>query len=234
MKKWIVLIIAAAQLFCCSACGSHTPAATPETAPEPTETPAVSAAVTEPEPVPEATEAPDDSASASGPAGEAPAFAPDFTFTTTDRNGEAYDESVFAGQTLTMINFWEPWCGPCVREMPDLEKLYQDYRDRGFLILGVYSTPGMEEDVDAVLEQTGVTYPILHYTAGFEAFESGFVPTTIFVDGEGHILRHAADPELLKMFTQYAIEGAGEKAEILYVGGNDYAGWESIVQEGMP
>ena len=160
-------------------------------------------------------------------------FDPDFRFSTTDRNGAAYDENVFAGQTLTMINFWEPWCGPCVSEMPDLEKLYQAYKDRGFLILGVYSTPDMEEDVDAVLEQTGVTYPILHYTEAFEAFDSGFVPTTIFVDGEGHILRHSADPEIVELLTEYESDAAYEKAETLFIGGNDYAGWETVVQAGL-
>ncbi len=133
-----------------------------------------------------------------------------FTFTTTDRDGNTWDESVFAGYALTMINFWEPWCGPCVREMPDLQKLQENYADRGLLILGVYSTDGMEADVDSVLKSSGVTYPILHYTEAFERFESGYVPTTIFVDREGNVL-------------------SGSEGE-LYIGSNSYEAWAEIVE----
>ena len=136
-------------------------------------------------------------------------FDPDFTFTTTDRSGVTYDETVFAQNKLTMINFWEPWCGPCVQEMPELEELYENYADQGFLIIGVYATEGVESDVDEVLESTGVTYPILTYTSEFDQFQSGFVPTSILVDSEGHIIE---------------VEG-----DTMIVGANDYAGWEELV-----
>ena len=225
MKQLLNLLLVGILLLCLCGCGAKQPAAAPEHA----STPEASA---EPETVPEASETPEPSPEVQEPE-EIAGYEPDFRFSTTDRDGGAYDESIFAGQTLTMINFWEPWCGPCVGEMPDLEKLYQTYRDRGFLILGVYATPGMEEDVDAVLEQTGASYPILHYTEAFDAFETGFVPTTLFVDGEGHILCHTAEQEILKMLTDYNIEGADEKAESLYIGSMDYAGWEAIVQKGL-
>ena len=106
-----------------------------------------------------------------------------------------------------MINFWEPWCPPCVSEMPSLEQLYRNYADQGFLILGVYSTEGMEEDVDDVLRDTGVSYPILHYCEAFDRFQTGYVPTTVFVTGEG--------------------EPVGE----VCVGSNSYAGWAKIVED---
>lgn len=140
------------------------------------------------------------------PAAETDAFA----FSTTDREGKTWDESVFSSHTLTMINFWEPWCGPCVGEMGDLQRLQDAYADRGFQILGVYQTPGMEEDVDAVLQSTGVTYPILHYTGEFDVFQSGYVPTTVFVDGNGRVI------------------GEGDSA--LYIGSNSYEGWAAIVE----
>ena len=133
---------------------------------------------------------------------------PDFSFSTTDREGNVWDESVFQTHKLTMLNFWEPWCGPCVQEMPDLRKLSEEYADRGLQILGVYSSPGMEEDVDTVLESTGVQYPILHYTEAFDIFRSGYVPTTVFVDEGGHVL-----------------------GEQLYVGSRSYADWETLILE---
>lgn len=109
-------------------------------------------------------------------------------FSTTDREDEIWEEDALGDYKLTMINFWEPWCPPCVREMPELEKLYEDYQERGFLLLGVYSTPGMEDDVDEVLAACETTYPILHYVEAFDEFQTGYVPTTIFVNGEGEVI----------------------------------------------
>ena len=136
-------------------------------------------------------------------------FDPDFTFTTTDREGNTYDESIFADYELTMINFWEPWCPPCVGEMPDIETLYENYQDQGFNVIGVYSETEQEDEVDEVLESCGTTYPIVHYSEDFEQFLSGYVPTTIFVDRNGHV-----------------VEVNGESQ---FVGSREYAEWEEVV-----
>ena len=62
-------------------------------------------------------------------AGPAEDFDPELFFETTDRDGNVWNESSLSSNKLTMINFWEPWCGPCVREIPDLERLYENYKD---------------------------------------------------------------------------------------------------------
>ena len=153
----------------------------------------------------------------SGCGGSSGAAAPDedgydgLVFSAEDRGGETWDQSVFLSHKLTMINFWEPWCGPCVGEMADLQRLQDTYAERGLLILGVYQTADAEEDVDAVLSQTGVTYPILHYTQEFDAFQSGYVPTTIFVDGVGRLI--------------------GEGSSALYIGSNSFEGWAAVVED---
>lgn len=137
-------------------------------------------------------------------------FDPEFTFNTTDRDGNEYDESIFASNKLTMINFWEPWCGPCCKELPDLTSLYEKYKDQGFQILGVYSETHMESDVRDILSKKQVSYPILHYTSEFDQFQTGYVPTTIFVDSKGHVI---------------TIEG-----EKTVVGSKSYEDWEKIVK----
>ncbi len=109
-------------------------------------------------------------------------------FSTIDRDGNSYDESVFSGNELTLINFWEPWCGPCVGEIPDLQELYEEYKDDGLLIIGVYSENGMEDEVDEILEDSDVSYPILKYSYDFDIFQTGYVPTTILVDKNGNII----------------------------------------------
>ena len=72
-------------------------------------------------------------------------------FKTTDRDGNEYTDAIFADYEVTMINMWEPWCGPCVEEMPDLQKLYENYSSKGFNIIGIYSETEMEDEVDDVL-----------------------------------------------------------------------------------
>lgn len=137
------------------------------------------------------------------------------TFSTTDRDGNTFDDSLFADQELTLINFWEPWCGPCVSEIPDLQKLYDNYADQGLLIIGVYAEENMEEDVDIVLTDSDVTYPILKYTSEFDIYQSGYVPTTILVDRDGNIID-----------TGISYQGADST---LIIGSHSYEEWEEII-----
>lgn len=116
------------------------------------------------------------------------AFAPEFLFDTTDFAGNPITEQILAGH-LTVLNFWEPWCSPCVSEMPDLEKLSQEYADRGVQVIGVFSTPNADEEVQAALDRTGVTYPILRYTSEFDFLQTGYVPTTVIIDSSGSVVK---------------------------------------------
>ena len=133
-------------------------------------------------------------------------FEPDFRFSTTALDGTAVDESVLAGHALTMINFFEPWCPPCIAELPDLEKLYEAYAPEGFQILGVFST---EEGTAEVVSDAALSYPVLRYVPEFDQYQTGYVPTTIFVDGSGRIV--------------------GETS----IGSNNSAGWEAIIKDLM-
>ena len=108
-----------------------------------------------------------------------------FSFSTTDLEGNACDESMFSGYELIMINFWEPWCGPCVAEMPDLQRISQDYADKGLLLVGVFSTA---DGAAQIVESNGITYPVLNFCDAFMPFQTGYVPTTVFMDAEGNLL----------------------------------------------
>lgn len=106
-------------------------------------------------------------------------------FETTDINGEAWNEKNFAEYDLVMMCFWEPWCGNCVAEMPDLQKLYLEYADKNVLVVGVVST---EEGMLDTINSNGVTYPNLHYVNEFDALQTGFIPNAVFFDGEGTLV----------------------------------------------
>ena len=89
---------------------------------------------------------------------------------------------------LVLLNFWEPWCGPCVGEMPDLQVLYDKYKDQGLVILGIYTTFDMDADGKALLADKGITYPILRCSEALNRLSQNYVPASYFMSPEGKIL----------------------------------------------
>lgn len=99
---------------------------------------------------------------------------------------------------VVLVNFWATWCGPCRMEMPELERLYQQYGEEGLQVLAVNvgETP---DQVRPYVEQLGLTFPILldaSYAIG-DVYQANSLPTTIVVDREGRIasLLLGAHPE---------------------------------------
>lgn len=132
-------------------------------------------------------------------------FAPEFLFDTTDLDGNPVTEQIFAGYNLTILNFWEPWCGPCVNELPALQKLSEEYADKGVQVIGVFSTPDSDEEVRAILERLGVTYPILHHCDQLDFLQTMYVPTTVIIGASGNIVKES------------------------FAGALDYEGWVKLV-----
>ncbi len=121
-------------------------------------------------------------------------------FTAIDLAGNKFDESIFKGKKLTMVNIWATFCGPCINEMPDLEMLSKEYGDKDFQIIGlvcdvsysgsVYDKTLLGNALD-IVEQTGVTYTSLLPSESLNLIklsEVYSVPETIFVDENGNIV----------------------------------------------
>ncbi len=104
-------------------------------------------------------------------------------FSTFD--GDENSLSVFAGQPL-IVNFFASWCTPCVKEMPDFERLHGNQGDQlnilGLAVEGV--RPARE-----IVESTGITYRV-----GLDEHDlllelGGFaMPTTVFISKDGELL----------------------------------------------
>ena len=90
---------------------------------------------------------------------------------------ELFEGIDLTGVKLILVNFWEPWCSPCVGEMPDLEKLYEAYKDQGLLVVGFYS---QEEGAESVMAEAGVTYPCVRYY-GYNRYAMPSIPDTVFL-----------------------------------------------------
>ena len=180
MKKWLALVLIAtlALTFALTSCA---PAAMP--AVEATEAPATEAPATE---VP-ATEAPAEATQAPAEATAEPSSDGAMSFSLTTLTGETIDDSIISNNKLTMVNYWATWCGPCVGEIPDLQKIQDEYAGNGFSIIGVLIG---DEDYDGArqfMSDTGVTYPVVLPEGVFLTLASDIqaIPTTMFFDSNG-------------------------------------------------
>jgi thiol-disulfide isomerase/thioredoxin len=95
----------------------------------------------------------------------------------------------FAGQPL-VVNFWGEWCAPCVAEMPELQQVSEEYEGE-VAFLGIDTNDAIDKGRD-LAERTGVDYTLAHDPTGDEiavAFGVQAMPTTVFIDGDGTIVR---------------------------------------------
>lgn len=83
-------------------------------------------------------------------------LAPDFELELFD--GTHFKLSDYRGQVV-LVNFWGSWCGPCREEAPELQALYEDYKDQGFTIIGVNWLETSRENALDFVDEFGITYP---------------------------------------------------------------------------
>jgi thiol-disulfide isomerase/thioredoxin len=115
--------------------------------------------------------------------------APDFT--QAQRDGTPLSLSSLKGK-LVLIDFWASWCGPCRAENPNVVKLYDAYKDKGFEILGVSLDDDREAWLQAI-EDDGLTWLHVSDVKGWDnavakAWAVRSIPHTVLVGADGVII----------------------------------------------
>jgi peroxiredoxin len=103
---------------------------------------------------------------------------------------------------VVLVNFWATWCPPCRKEMPDLEKLYKQFKDQGLIILAI-SDENAGKVKPFVAEQK-VTYPIL-LDPGRKVnvlFQVEGIPKTFVYDRSGKMVAQSIDMRTRKQFLE--------------------------------
>ena len=130
-------------------------------------------------------------------------MAPDFS--SKDAQGKDVSLSDYRGK-LVFLNFWASWCEPCEKEMPDLEKLHNQFKDRKFQML----TVSVDADADAAAKfykQHNLTMPWFSDPGRTIAdkYKVNVYPETFLIDRNGHIIRHfwAVNAQILSQMEGY-------------------------------
>ena len=131
-------------------------------------------------------------------------MAPNADLVLVDQDGTEHRLSDYRGKTV-FLNFFATWCGPCQREIPDIEALYRDRGENAseVVVLGVANPKTSEhpqnsdvgvDEVEAFIDEYGITYPVLMDTTGqlFSSFGVSSFPTTFMIDKDGYVFGYAA------------------------------------------
>lgn len=113
-------------------------------------------------------------------------------FTLTDLAGKIWTLKDLKGHVV-LVNFWATWCPPCRKEMPDLDALYRQFKERGLIVLAI-----SDEDVSKVtpyLAQHSVSYPILLDPGRKvnERFHVDGIPKSFVYDRDGKLAAQSID-----------------------------------------
>jgi len=122
-------------------------------------------------------------------------------FTLQDLQGKPWHLRDLRGNVV-LVNFWATWCPPCRKEMPDLQALYDKYKDQGFLVLSI-----SDEEVAKVspfVSERKITYPVLLDPGRKvnDAFVVEGIPKTFVYDREGKMVAQSIDMRTRHQFEE--------------------------------
>ncbi len=111
--------------------------------------------------------------------------APQFVAATLD--GDSLGLADFEGSPV-LLNIWATWCAPCRKEMPEIEELFQEYKDRGFKVVAVsIDNRGATDQIVEFTQELGTSFTILHDAEQTitRDYQTIGVPESFLIDANG-------------------------------------------------
>ena len=122
-------------------------------------------------------------------------------FVLADLHGKKWALKDLRG-TVVLVNFWATWCSPCRSEMPDLEALYKQFKDEGFVVLSISDEDATK--VNAFIDEYRFTYPILLDPGRKinDLFNIEGIPKSFVYDRDGKLVAQAIDMRTKRQFME--------------------------------
>lgn len=111
---------------------------------------------------------------------------PDFRLKDLDNRLISYEE--LKGSELTVIDFWATWCQPCMRSLPLLNEIYEEFKERGVSFIGVsVDGPRNQSKISPKVKSMGISYPIVRdlNSEVMSDLNLSVVPTLLIYNREG-------------------------------------------------
>lgn len=122
-------------------------------------------------------------------------------FTLTDIQGKPWHLADLRGKVV-LVNFWATWCPPCRKEMPDLQALYDKYKDQGFVVLAISDEEAAK--VNPFLGERKISYPVLLDPGRKvnELYKIEGIPKSFVYDRNGNLVAQSIDMRTRGQFQQ--------------------------------
>ena len=114
----------------------------------------------------------------------------DFSIPNLATPGEQLSLASYKGQVV-LLDFWATWCPPCRSELPELSQLYDDLKQKGFVIVGMTVDNGPADQVAEAVRRFELSYPVGLAGEGVQQAYGGIraVPTKFLLDKKGAVAR---------------------------------------------
>jgi peroxiredoxin len=129
-----------------------------------------------------------------------------------DSNGQPFNMEEYEGKYI-LVNFWAHWCGPCVKEFPAMQALYDALHKDGFEIIAIHAGPPQGR-VRPFLKKHNITFKtVLDANMSVEGWEVKALPMSYLVSPEGKLIYKALGPREWEIDKMRALMAKSEGAE---------------------
>jgi peroxiredoxin len=122
-------------------------------------------------------------------------------FTLGDLQGQQWHLKDLQGKVV-LVNFWATWCPPCRKEMPDLEALYEKYKDQGLVVLAISDEEAGK--VSPFVTERKISYPVMLDPGGkvHALYQVEGIPKSFVYDRDGKMVAQSIDMRTRSQFQQ--------------------------------
>ncbi len=111
---------------------------------------------------------------------------------------------------VVLLDFWATWCGPCVGELPQVQRAHELYADKGLVVIGVHHNSVPAERVREFVRKKGLRFPVALDDADggtCGAYGVSAFPTKVLIGRDGNVLRAGFHDDLLPAVRKAVLYG---------------------------